>query len=259
MTDKLYYICLFLVLIIFLALILSDNNFLFQVLINLILSGSFLYIIYDYIISKKNIDQKNKQAHYEMYNVNLNNRKYSDSKRNRYALGNLGNLNQLSNLSNLNNAKQLNNLSKNKKQIHKKNDQEINSLLNEINNEKETENELDFENEKNQIINNNTPMYENLENLKRLNYYSSQGLDCAYDLQFNKDFSNFKDIYNLTGCNGDTKLANRMKFMSLKDKFAKENRAAFDRTTIQHLFTDELNIEEKRIWWENPDVYDSVM
>ena len=253
MKDNLFYICLFLVIIIFLAILLSHNNILFQILINLILTGSFLYIIYDYIISKKKIDKQNFKKMYNLYN-----RQNKDYKLNNY---NLSNLNMMNNTRfNKKNIDKTHNLRETDTKLL--NDKEITKLINEINfdNIKSSKNQKDKSyDEDSNLSNDNTPIYDNLENLKRLNYYSSQGLDCAYDLQFNKDFSNFKDIYNLTGCNGDTKLANRMKFMSLKDKFAKENRAAYDRSSIQHLFTDELNIEEKRIWWENPDIYDSAM
>jgi hypothetical protein len=250
MKAKLFNIVLILIIVIFAAIILSYHSSLFYILINFILSGTFLYIIYDYINSKLIMNDRNKQNNL-IQNIRHNtNKNYNH------------NLNKL----NMNN-----NLNKNGYNYYNDytNDQEISNLLNQINmeninnpknkNDEKYDYSIPDQIDKNKNNNDTTPLYENLENLKYMNYYSGQGLNCAYDLQFSKDFSNFKDIYSLTGCNGDTKLANRMKFMSLKDKFAKENRAAFNRTSIQHLFTDELNIEEKRIWWENPDIYDSNM
>lgn len=143
-------------------------------------------------------------------------------------------------------------------------DEEINTIIGEIDKQqgsippKETPlgNLEEQQPEKRKI---DAPLYENLEDLKWLNYYNAEGLNCAYDLGFSRDFSNFREMYHLMGCNGDTKLANRMKFQSLKNKAAMDNRARYDRTSSQPYFTDELAIEEKRIWWENPDVYDSVM
>ena len=253
MKSKLFNIVLILIIVIFAAIILSRHSSLFYILINFILSGTFLYIIYDYINSKLIMDNRSKQN-----NLNQNIKRVTNKNCNH----------------NMNNRNMNNSLNKNGYNYYNDytNDQEISNLLNQINmensnnpknkNDEKYDYSIPDQTDKNKNgLNNNdtTPLYENLENLKYMNYYSGQGLNCAYDLQFSKDFSNFKDIYSLTGCNGDTKLANRMKFMSLKDKFAKENRAAFDRTSIQHLFTDELNIEEKRIWWENPDIYDSNM
>ena len=278
MKSKLFNIVLILIIVIFAAIILSRHSSLFYILINFILSGTFLYIIYDYINSKLIMDNRSKQnnlnqnikrvtnknCNHNMNNRNMNNRNMNNRNMNNRNMNN----------HNMNNRNMNNSLNKNGYNYYNDytNDQEISNLLNQINmensnnpknkNDEKYDYSIPDQTDKNKNgLNNNdtTPLYENLENLKYMNYYSGQGLNCAYDLQFSKDFSNFKDIYSLTGCNGDTKLANRMKFMSLKDKFAKENRAAFDRTSIQHLFTDELNIEEKRIWWENPDIYDSNM
>jgi hypothetical protein len=170
----------------------------------------------------------------------------------------------------------------NSRKIYENNDREINNLLDELDymndakrNDTEDENlpklnmgaPLDMTdvtgvpimaNSANNLLDQNF-VAQNTQNLRDLNYYSGEGLNCAYKMELPRDFSNLNELYNLVGCNGDTRLASLMKFQSQKNKRAIDNRAAFDRTSAQQYFTDELNIEEKRIWWENPDVYDSVM
>ena len=120
-----------------------------------------------------------------------------------------------------------------------------------------------------QVTTDSKPLYENYQDLAKLNYYNAEGLKCSYGTGLTKyetsdligptKADTFKEAYDLVGCNGDTRIANRMKFQGLKDKMAKDIRVRQDRRSAQKYFGDELNIEERRIWWENPDVYDSVM
>jgi hypothetical protein len=120
-----------------------------------------------------------------------------------------------------------------------------------------------------EVQTNDKPLYENYQDLAKLNYYNAEGLKCSYDTGLTTyktsdligptKADTFEEAYNLVGCNGDTRIANRMKFQGLKDKMAKDIRVRQDRRSAQKYFGDELNIEERRVWWENPDVYDSVM
>jgi hypothetical protein len=150
---------------------------------------------------------------------------------------------------------------------------EINDLLDELDmaemSSAEHDGPIDMAKEKNnaavsrkavQVVDpDSAPLYTNYKDLNHLNYYTGEGLDCSYDFGFAKDYTNYKDMNLMTGCSGDTKLANRAKFQGMKEKFAKDIRARYDRTSSQQYFNDELNTEETRHWYENPDIYDSVM
>jgi hypothetical protein len=97
--------------------------------------------------------------------------------------------------------------------------------------------------------------------------YSTGDIDIKYYNQKynasnpNTSFANYdvdiKDLLNDLGSDGDNKLANRMRVVSLKNKEAIINRAKVDRYTNQHYFTEELNNHANSIWWENDD-YESL-
>jgi hypothetical protein len=96
--------------------------------------------------------------------------------------------------------------------------------------------------------------------------YSMSDIDIKYYNQkynnnSNTSFANYdvdiKDLLNDLGSDGDNKLANRMRVVSLKNKEAIINRSKVDKYTNQHYFTEELNNHANSIWWENDD-YESL-
>lgn len=60
--------------------------------------------------------------------------------------------------------------------------------------------------------------------------------------------------YKFSGAPGDTRLANRMKWMSLKNKQSKINRAKMDRDTFKKYYEEELETHANRRWWDNDDL-----
>jgi hypothetical protein len=65
-----------------------------------------------------------------------------------------------------------------------------------------------------------------------------------------------KDMFPHMGCNGDTALFNRMKYMSVQPQMAAVNRESFNKYSAQPWFEEELREHAEREWW-NADHLDA--
>ena len=76
---------------------------------------------------------------------------------------------------------------------------------------------------------------------------------------FDKELS-IQELYKDMGCSGDTKIANRMKYMGLQDRMAHDIRAKWNVEKLRPYFVEELEENENRDWWETDAAYlDNLM
>ena len=69
-----------------------------------------------------------------------------------------------------------------------------------------------------------------------------------------------QELYKDTGCSGDTRMANRMKYMSLQAKLSQDIRARWNAEKFRPYFEEELRDNETRDWWDNEVEYlDNLM
>jgi len=76
--------------------------------------------------------------------------------------------------------------------------------------------------------------------------------------EFDIDMYNDKSVQELfkdTGCTGDTKMANRMKYMGMQAKMSQDIRARWNVEKLRPYFEEELAEFERRDWWENDADY----
>lgn len=69
-----------------------------------------------------------------------------------------------------------------------------------------------------------------------------------------------QDLHMMVGGTGDTKIANRMKYMALQPKLSQDIRAAVNVAKQRHWFEEELQEQEARDWWDaEQDYLDAFM
>ncbi len=69
-----------------------------------------------------------------------------------------------------------------------------------------------------------------------------------------------QELYKDTGCSGDTRMANRMKYMGLQAKMSQDIRARWNAEKFRPYFEEELRDNETRDWWDNEVEYlDNLM
>jgi hypothetical protein len=61
--------------------------------------------------------------------------------------------------------------------------------------------------------------------------------------------SDIKTLHGNMGSSGDTKLANRMKYMSLQSRLSQEIRSRHNAEKLRPYFQEELDDNENRDWW----------
>lgn len=72
--------------------------------------------------------------------------------------------------------------------------------------------------------------------------------------------NNIQELFKESGCSGDNKLANRMKYMGIQSKLATDIRQNFTADKCKHMFEAELDAQESRDWWdENKTLDDKLM
>lgn len=91
----------------------------------------------------------------------------------------------------------------------------------------------------------------------------SKPINKSTDEEFDIDLYNKKttvqELHELMGCNGDNKLCNRMKYMSMQPQAAATNRSAWNARKLQPWVEEELREQESKIWWGNSDFLDKFM
>ena len=81
-----------------------------------------------------------------------------------------------------------------------------------------------------------------------------------YDIALYTDKLDYKQLFNESGCSGDTKLANRMKYMSVQDKLAANLRTKWNVEKLRPYVEEELRAGEARDWWDaEADYLDDLM
>jgi len=69
-----------------------------------------------------------------------------------------------------------------------------------------------------------------------------------------------QELYKDTGCSGDTRMANRMKYMGLQARMSQDIRARWNAEKFRPYFEEELRDNETRDWWDNEVEYlDNLM
>lgn len=76
---------------------------------------------------------------------------------------------------------------------------------------------------------------------------------------YDRDLS-IQELYKDTGCSGDTRMANRMKYMGLQARMSQDIRARWNAEKFRPYFEEELRDNETRDWWDNEVEYlDNLM
>lgn len=60
-----------------------------------------------------------------------------------------------------------------------------------------------------------------------------------------------QELYKDMGCAGDTRMANRMKYMGLQARMSQDIRARWNSEKFRPYFEEELRENETRDWWDN--------
>jgi hypothetical protein len=71
---------------------------------------------------------------------------------------------------------------------------------------------------------------------------------------YDKEYS-IQELHKEMGSSGDTRLANRMKYMGLQERMAKDIRAKWNVEKLRPYFEEELQENEHRDWWDNEVEY----
>jgi hypothetical protein len=81
-----------------------------------------------------------------------------------------------------------------------------------------------------------------------------------YDIALYTDKLDYKQIFKESGCPGDTKIANRMKYMGVQDKLAANIRTKWNVEKFRPYLEEELRAGEARDWWDTEaDYLDELM
>jgi Na+-transporting NADH:ubiquinone oxidoreductase subunit NqrC len=67
---------------------------------------------------------------------------------------------------------------------------------------------------------------------------------------YDKELS-IQELYKDTGCSGDTRMSNRMKYMGLQPRMSQDIRARWNTEKFRPYFEEELRDNETRDWWDN--------
>lgn len=67
------------------------------------------------------------------------------------------------------------------------------------------------------------------------------------------------ELHKDMGCTGDTRLANRMKYMAAQPRIAKDNMARMNSEKLRPYFNEELDDNEKAEWWNNENDYLDIL
>ena len=81
-----------------------------------------------------------------------------------------------------------------------------------------------------------------------------------FDVALYTDKLDYKQLFKESGCSGDTKLANRMKYMGVQDKLAANLRTKWNAEKFRPYVEEELRAGETRDWWDaEADYLDELM
>lgn len=76
---------------------------------------------------------------------------------------------------------------------------------------------------------------------------------------YDKELS-IQELYKDMGCTGDTRIANRMKYMGLQARMSQDIRARWNAEKFRPYFEEELRDNETRDWWDNDNEHlDNLM
>ena len=64
-----------------------------------------------------------------------------------------------------------------------------------------------------------------------------------------------EELHKDMGCTGDTKIANRMKYMGLQERMSHDIRAKWNVEKFRPYVEEELHDNETRDWWDNETAY----
>ena len=82
---------------------------------------------------------------------------------------------------------------------------------------------------------------------------------CRSNTAIGPDYD-YRRIFKETGCSGDNKLANRMKYMGMQDKIAQNARSKWNVEKFRPYVEEELRAGEARDWWDSEaDYLDALM
>ncbi len=76
-----------------------------------------------------------------------------------------------------------------------------------------------------------------------------------YDIALYDRDASIQELHKDMGCSGDTRIANRMKYMGVQDRMAKDIRARWNAEKFRPYFEEELSNNESRDWWDNEVAY----
>jgi hypothetical protein len=86
------------------------------------------------------------------------------------------------------------------------------------------------------------------------NFYSSgigQIITEGFDIDMYDRELSVQELFKDTGCCGDTRMANRMKYMGLQARMSQDIRARWNAEKFRPYFEEELDDNEHRDWWDN--------
>ena len=72
-----------------------------------------------------------------------------------------------------------------------------------------------------------------------------------YDIEIYSGVDDIRKLYTHMGSNGDTQICNRMKYMGVQPKLSQDIRASYNKYSQEPFFTQELEEQSNKIWWEN--------
>jgi len=72
-----------------------------------------------------------------------------------------------------------------------------------------------------------------------------------HDIDIHQGNKSIKEMHHYMGCDGDNRIANRMKYMSIQPQVSDHIRANYNKYALQPFLEEELRENETRHWWEN--------
>jgi len=72
-----------------------------------------------------------------------------------------------------------------------------------------------------------------------------------FDIDLYDKGLSIQELYKDMGCSGDTKIANRMKYMGLQERMAQDIRSRWNVEKLRPYLEEELSDNEHRDWWDN--------
>jgi hypothetical protein len=81
-----------------------------------------------------------------------------------------------------------------------------------------------------------------------------------FDIKLYNDKVDYKSMFAETGCTGDNRMANRMKYMGMQDRVAQNIRSKWNAEKFRPYVEEELRAGESRDWWDSEaDYLDALM